>query len=319
MTAPKRTGRRGPRRFDELTDAGRARRLRRLALHALEQWGLAEARVTLLNHDNNTVFRVRDERFDGVVRVARPRQVHAWDAESAWLTHLRAVLPVAAPLEEGWIDVDGVPEARWTSLFPWLPGPLLVDHLTASSATQLGGLLALLHAHQPRIDAPPMRQVFHFGGACRFESEPDLVEHRDELLATTERIQAVYDELYADSPRPRLVHADLHAWNVKKTRAGLVPFDFEEMRCGLPVQDVAIALYYLVAASPDPTLGPALLEGYASETGDRFDPGLLASLRAGHALALLNAMLELDDPAYLRRRPELIAKLMRKVRSERDG
>ena len=42
----------------------------------------------------------------------------------------------------------------------------------------------------------------------------------------------------------RILHNDLHQWNVRIYRGRLSPIDFEDLMWGWPVQDIATTLYY---------------------------------------------------------------------------
>ena len=58
------------------------------------------------------------------------------------------------------------------------------------------------------------------------------------------RIQADLDKLFADRAELRVIHGDLHFWNVLISRGRLTPIDFEDLLWGYPIQDVAVTLLY---------------------------------------------------------------------------
>jgi Ser/Thr protein kinase RdoA (MazF antagonist) len=72
-------------------------------------------------------------------------------------------------------------------------------------------------------------------------------------------VEGRYRELF-DCARPQPLHADLHLGNIKWHRRQLYVFDFDDSGMGLPVQDLAMAAYYL---RPAAHLEDALLEGYS--------------------------------------------------------
>jgi Ser/Thr protein kinase RdoA (MazF antagonist) len=60
--------------------------------------------------------------------------------------------------------------------------------------------------------------------------------------------------------RQQIIHADLHGWNVMWDDGKLSVLDFDDCGIGLPLQDLATAIYYL----DTPEQEAALKEGYAS-------------------------------------------------------
>src|SRR5690606_23955825 len=119
--------------FDQLTIRGKARRLRPLALSALEQYDLDVERLELVRNDLNGIFRVRTA--DGrsyLLRVCLPNHhtLETLQAEVAWLQALEAEPDIAAPAPipaangEHIVTASapGVPEPRRCMVFSWLPG-----------------------------------------------------------------------------------------------------------------------------------------------------------------------------------------------------
>ena len=54
--------------------------------------------------------------------------------------------------------------------------------------------------------------------------------------------QEAIDRLQASAESMRLLHGDLHQWNVRSYRGVLSPIDFEDLMLGWPVQDIATTL-----------------------------------------------------------------------------
>ena len=121
-----------------LTTRAQVVRLRKLALRALERYGVEAGRVTLIAHMNNATFRVEGRgggRAAGdryVLRVSRPgfQDAIAIEAELAWLQALRQdedlIVPEPVRTLDGSLVVsaaqDGVPQARDCVLFRWIRG-----------------------------------------------------------------------------------------------------------------------------------------------------------------------------------------------------
>ena len=198
-------------RFEELTTVGQARRLRRLAADALAQFGLPGAQFALIQHWENTTYRVDhgperrphtlgDPYVPGryLLRLHRPDEVsQAFIAsEAAWLealardTDICVPAPVHAP-EHGaalvypndcFPGLGGSPHGhRVCSLLRWVPGRILKkkgrrrDHLR-----KLGGLMARLHQHATDWSPPSALRVNRWDGPtlmgrrCELGLDPDV-------------------------------------------------------------------------------------------------------------------------------------------------
>jgi Ser/Thr protein kinase RdoA (MazF antagonist) len=274
--------------FGELTRRGKARRLREVGLHALDQYDLDVRDVRLLGIYTNTLFRVRaaDGRGSGasyVLRVCTPgwRTLTDLRSEAMWLqaldrdTDIGAPAPVAA--RDGAFVVEaaaeGVPGARHCLLMSWLPGPLLATRLSEANLYKMGALFARLHAHGAqfvppdgftarRMDREYARDEEDVLFACEEGFTPRT---RDVLDRAWAAVCGAFERLYADPSALQVIHNDLHHENIKLGRRRLLPFDFEDTIWGYPVQDIAMALQDLMLdVAPDaydPLLG-AFRQGY---------------------------------------------------------
>ena len=124
--------------FYELTERGQARRLRRLAATALQQYALVVSRIRLIAVHTNCLFRI--DTVDGAkyaLRICTPGEHTLADnlAEITWLTALQrdTDLHVPTPINNRngspitMAEAEGVPEARRCILFEWIPGRPLDD------------------------------------------------------------------------------------------------------------------------------------------------------------------------------------------------
>ena len=146
--------------FAELTYRGRALRLRRMALAALEHYDLAVRRVRLVTNEMNGIFRV--DTMDGqkyILRVTDPSGCHDLEeirSEMMWLAALRrdTDLGVPEPLttRDGalvtTVEVPGVPEVvqirQAGVLLPGTPpfrhvDAILFDELAVGGQVSRGG------------------------------------------------------------------------------------------------------------------------------------------------------------------------------------
>lgn len=251
--------------YEQLTNVGRARRLRSTAIRAAGRYGLDVAELRQLAVDVNYVFRLtmRDgRRF--AMRVQRPGLHRPIDTELElwWVQRLAADrLPVAGVvvnLEGDVVTVvegsPGVPEPHRCVLFEWLPGGD-ADEDAPGFWRQLGSLAARLHDHSADLQVPgrfrPRRwnSVFPYESPVLFEPQHAQVITADRarvLQRGIERLDPELDGLYESALKLQLVHGDLHDGNVRRRPgpdAGLSAFDFEDLVEGLPLHDLAVALY----------------------------------------------------------------------------
>lgn len=314
--------------YYELTERGRARRLRALALVALEQYDLRVVRLRLITNETNGVFRA--DAADGrryVVRVGLGGDVgHAPDvvgAEVAWLAAISAEtglsVPQPIPARSGSrfvvAEAPGVPEPRNVVVFSWLPGPLLGDRLTPGNVERSGAYAAGLHRHAAGFVPPHAAALPRYDTALPF-SEPDHLAGLDDrhgppgiqarVRAARARVEEAIERRRATAPM-QVLHGDYHPWNIKVLRGRVAAFDFEDLMWGWPVQDVATTLYYFHGEPGYRVLADAFEAGYRRVAPwPAVDPSELDTFLLGRALVLANYVLasaELRDrSAYWIRR-----------------
>jgi Ser/Thr protein kinase RdoA (MazF antagonist) len=328
--------------FHELTLRGRATRLRKLALVALERYPLDVVRVRLMSNDFNGIFRV--ETADGnkyVLRVCLPEGGHNLQeirSEMMWLAALQrdTCIGVPQPLRTGtgeWVttvEMTGVPEPRHCVVFSWLPGPDLADRLTLENVAKQGALAARLHQHALGFEPPDgfhpkvADAVFPFGEpVILFDSSHRKLfppERRELFQRGIDRVKRVLDSLYASRRGLRVLHYDLHQWNVKAYRGKLYPFDFEDLMWGFPVQDIAVALYYYQPYERYQMFLDAFRQGYTQHTPwpEQY-PGEIEALMVGRSLELTNFVLQDPNPDYQREAPAFVERTDRRLRTFFDA
>lgn len=262
--------------FVDLPGRAQVNRLRVTAMRALKQYPLEVKNLHLLNHGFNTTFAVRtvsNQKFALRLNVNSRRSAAQINAEMTWLaalardTDLR--LPTPQPNKDGELlgSVHSPDLGRDlpAALFSWLPGKDLGGDATPAQMREVGRAAASLHAHARQFTLPTGASLISLerplmDSPNNFSSEsPHLTPERREVIdATFARVESVLRSLFARET-PMVLHADLHNWNLKWERGKLYVFDFDDSGIGVPMQDLAIAAYYL----RDQThLEMALLEGY---------------------------------------------------------
>lgn len=328
--------------YYDLTNRGRARRLRQLAIAALADYDLDVKSVRLITNAFNGIFRVDAE--DGhkyVLRVCRPDETEngllQLRSEMIWLAALRrdTDLQVPEPLVTrrgeyvSTTQVDCVPEARHCVIFSWLPGRDLDEQLNIEALEQFGALVARLHRHAAEWTPPAAFSIRRYDTPFPFEL-PILFDDahramlplaRRELFASTvERVQAAINHLQASGAPMRVLHGDLHRWNAKFYRGRVSPFDFQEILWGWPVQDIAITLYYFHGEAEYPAWRAAFQRGYERLAAwPEAYPGEIDLFIAARGLMLANGLLTDVDPEWRAETPRYFERTEMRLRALLHG
>jgi Ser/Thr protein kinase RdoA (MazF antagonist) len=321
--------------YSALTVRGQARRLRSLALNALKKYELDVARLRLMTNDMNGIFRV--DTFDGkryVLRVTLPEGGHTYDhvtTEMDWLaalsreTHLSVPCPQPALDGTYWVEAAaaGVPQPRICVVFSWIPGKDLAENLSPTKSYLLGELMAKLHLHAQTYRPPQGLALLSFDRVFPFP-EPVVLFDKDfrDLLPPSR--QAVYQRalswaqesingLIASGEPMRILHSDLHQWNVRVCRDVLSPIDFEDLMLGWPVQDIATTFYYFPEGAFS-ALRDAFQDGYTrhADWPERC-PGEIDSFIAVRGIGLVNFVLNDPNPQWKSRQAEFIERVEKRV------
>lgn len=297
-----------PAPFHTLARRGQLLRLRALALAALERYDISPVGLRVLAHDNNTLFRV-DQGEEGyprnlVLRISRPRPAlqERLRAETTLLSELRRDLrgPEVHPNDAGeyvtTVSVPGVPEPRHCVVFGWLPGRDLSEVPTPDNVLEWGRLLATLHEvaldfDHTRFDLPRHTDVY--------EGYPEVLHDHPELAdpAQVARIRDAAEAILAAAPGPpRIIHGDLHPWNVRMYRGWPHALDFEHVSIGTPLQDLGISAHYLTRLAT-PIAGLAQFRAGYEQILPWPAPDLttVPTLAAARALTLLNEIVQHPD------------------------
>ena len=304
--------------FEDLTDAGKARRLRTVAAAALERYDLRVQNLRLITNEFNAVFRVDSDDHAYVLRVNLPnrRSLAEIKAEMRWLSALATEttvgVPSPVPATGGDLVVSvsapGIPEPRHCVLFGWIGGIDLAARLTEANITELGALTAQLHQHALSFDPP--------AGLRRWDNPFPLDDHhvllddgivspsdRATFVAALGRIEAVLARL-SDEP-PRMIHGDLHQDNVRVANGRLFAIDFDDSLLGHPVQDIGVTFWNLQEEPNYEALRHAFRRGYERHASwPEHNPGDIDTFVADRALMLIDYALQTttaDDAADTRK------------------
>jgi Ser/Thr protein kinase RdoA (MazF antagonist) len=326
--------------YRSLTEHGQARRLRPLVWNALQHYDLQVARLRLVTNDLNGIFRIDTKRGEKyILRVSLPQGGHTREHVTVEMDWLRALardtdLSVPRPLaaRDGSLVVEaeasGVPESRLCAVFSWVPGKNLAENLTPANLAKHGELMARLHQHAQTYRPPEGLDLLRFDRVFPFPEPVRLFEPRYADLFPPERctifqeaiawVQAAIDRCKASGEPMRILHNDLHQWNVRIWRGRLSPIDFEDLMWGWPVQDIATTLYYHLNDNFF-AVQDAFQEGYTriSPWPERY-PGEIGAFLAAQGMMLANFILEDPNPSWKIQAPEFIARIEKRLLWLRD-
>ena len=299
--------------FSQLTLRGKARRLRRVALAALPEFGLDVATVELLGMATNALFRVRAHSGKAyVLRCCAPgwRTDTDLESEALWLEALARDTDIGAPealrTRDGdaiaRVAVEGLAGPNRVTMMGWIPGVLLGKRLSTENLAKMGDLFARMHAHGAAFVAPPGFTTRRMASYLA-RDEPDVLfgdetqatlpsHHRELLQLTRARVDAAFADLYADPRGLQVIHNDLWHDNIKVHRGRLRPLDFEDTIWGYPVQDIAMAFQDLADDVPPDAYEPyvdAFRAGYERRAPwPERTPGQIDAFRVGRLLWVSN-------------------------------
>ena len=299
--------------FEQLTNRGKARRLRPLVINALERYDFDVSDIQLVGMFTNAIFRLRtDDGQSYIMRVCTPGWRTKIDliSEIMWLqalsdeTDIR--VPEPKPTRDGDLFVEssasGVPEARRCVVMSWIPGPLLEKRLSQINLYKMGILFAKLHDHGSRFipqngfTKRKMDSIFSRGEPevlFSTASQDAFTPITENILRhTDQKVREAFAHLYSKTQGIQVIHNDLHHGNIKIYHGQLFPLDFEDTIWGYPVQDIAMALQDLMVDLAPDEFGPlqnAFREGYESvrQWPEEYE-GQSDTFRAGRMLWVAN-------------------------------
>jgi Ser/Thr protein kinase RdoA (MazF antagonist) len=224
-------------------------------------------------------------------------------------------------------SAEGVPEARLCEIFSWVPGVDLADRFTLENVQRLGELSARLHQHARSYQPPRKLQLLKYDRVFPFQDPIVLFDQKYAALVSSELkqlceqamqwVQTAIDGLKKCGEPMRIIHGDLHQWNVRIARGVLSPIDFEDLMWGWPVQDIATTLYYSQTAPDFVEKRVAFQEGYCRvQPWPERTPGEIDAFLAARGLGMFNFALQakelpdLDMKAFAERLKRRLSGLM---------
>ncbi len=302
-----------------------------LTAHAgevLKHYDLGQiAEVESINHEYNSTFAVScadGSRYALRININSQRSAANALAEIEFINHLKAntELTFATPLPNisgdycTSVDNEAIEKALLSVLFSWLEGSEVGDEPTEEQLFAVGAAMAKMHDAtagfelSPEADLPNLRDVLWLTEDLLTTDKSQLSTQDKTLVrAALDKIDGLVDGLFAREST-RVIHADMHGWNLMWHEGNLSVFDFDDSGIGLPIQDLYTALYYLDTPEQD----AALKAGYASVRAipehTEFEAKALLLQRR---IILLNYLFETSTPEHREMVPEYSAETMRRI------
>jgi Ser/Thr protein kinase RdoA (MazF antagonist) len=301
--------------------------LLQIAEKALKLYPFEVKEVSLINNEYNATFRVESndgQLFALRININSPRTPQNLKAEVSWVNHLysdgrvKVAKPIPSNQGDLFASVQDVRSVRdlHCVLYSWLPGSELEDEPELVQIKALGAAMAQMHvvARDFQLPAnsnlPSLDHVMWWTEDFLLSEKSVLDQESKDLVAQTLHvIDAHIKSLYVGAA-PIVIHADLHGGNVLWDMDSLSVLDFDDSGIGLPVQDLATAIYYLDTPEQD----AALRAGYSNvaplpEMSERDLEVFLIQRR----VILLNYLYETTNEEHRAMIPEYLEESLRRM------
>jgi Ser/Thr protein kinase RdoA (MazF antagonist) len=230
----------------------------------------------LISFEFNATFKVqcRSETYALRININSSRTRENVIAEIAFIHHLReqsqVQVPRPIPSREGGFVVEAILPSSTKPvlavLFSWLDGSEVGEEAEPQQLFAIGVAMAGMHQAADVFELPgdsalPVLNDLFWGTTDLLFSTQSRLNDEDRRVLDQARIQIeeVISYFYARDSKI-VIHADMHGWNLMWNMDDIAVFDFDDCGIGLPIQDLATALYCL----DTPTERDIVLEGYRS-------------------------------------------------------
>ena len=293
----------------------------------LKKYGISDAQVECINFEFNATFSVSTEsgqKYALRLNINSTRTVSNILAETQWVRELARIPSVNVPTPIATLDDQFVVSALHEDsgqticgvMYSWLEGEEIGDEPTLDQLHTAGRAMALLHENSSHFtltdgaELPTFNDFFWGTEDYLFSSKSRLIPKERQLIEQARDLIMKYtDELYSTSV-VRIIHADLHGWNLMWHEEQLFIFDFDDCGYGVEAQDIAVALYYLDTPEQD----EALLDGYKSiRPLPTYSEKAMKALLLQRRLLLLNYLFETKNAEHKEMLPAYLEKTIERV------
>lgn len=251
-------------RFDQLTELGKKRRLYKVVQLALQQYDLTIISIRYYTEATNILYLLKDNNgFLYACKIFEESSSKIEDnkAEAYFINQVDKLtslnIPSIIPNNDGSdisiVNSDLFKQPIRIAIYKWLRGIDFDGHETPKRFFQLGQIMATMHEVTKKLKLPlgisPKKwdSIFYFRNEKPiFHTEQYKKYYKDEISFLQKTITYSDEKLlefYKNTP-PQLVHGDMNPWNIMLYKNQLRIVDFEDVILAYPVHDVAIFLYY---------------------------------------------------------------------------
>jgi Ser/Thr protein kinase RdoA (MazF antagonist) len=313
--------------FFDLSQDLQIEQLEHLAPDILKHYPIELVSAVSINYEYNATLKIEaanGQMFALRININSPRTPENLKAEIAWVRSLaqdsRVLVPRPIANNDGIFYTSIFHEASQRTLhcvlYSWLSGAEVGDEPTAEQLHALGAAMATMHLASKDFSCPAGSTLPSFNDPL-WETEDFLLSEksvldspmRDVISQAMDVIRSETQRLFSEN-KPQVIHADLHGWNVMWNNGTLAVFDFDDCGFGLPLQDLATAIYYLDTPEQD----AALKEGYASVAPlPEYTQRDLDMLLLQRRIILLNYLYETTNAEHRSMLPEYLEETLRRV------
>jgi Ser/Thr protein kinase RdoA (MazF antagonist) len=325
-------------KYDELTELGKKRRMHSVAKEAVKQYDIDVKSISYITEETNFFFKVTD--YSGkkyALKICQEESSKIEDnlAEVFLIAQIAKNSDITVPevlySRDGkgivWVEHDGFDLRKRVVMYNWLEGIEIDGREDDGYFVKLGEAMAKLHKATEDIAVPEEIKPKSWDKIFYYRDEvPVYKEARYQKFLTPE-FHDVMDFIipyldgklsgYYENASPQLIHADLNPYNMWTYKNEIRIMDFEEAMFAMPVHDIAIALfYYRYDDNFDYSkVYDLLIEGYINVKNlpcfMEYDTELLMTARRVNFLNY--DLLVDDDPAeYIKRNLERVKEYIKK-------
>lgn len=316
--------------YQQLSSRAQIGRERQLAEATLPRYGLHEAKLTLITHNFNTVYRVDALAGRFMMRIQEPNTLDAQAirSELAWLTAIRrdTDLLVPEPLNNDAgamltnVSAVGMPSERHIAVFRWMDGKMVGKTISPTKLYKVGVLMAKLHQYTQSWQPPTNFTRPRWDWARLFGVDSVFGNGKIDPLLTAETraiytaaSQYVLEAMTALGTSPvayGLIHNDLHSWNYLYHKGEIEAIDFEVSGWGVWGLDMAVTIEALRNGANKVAMRDAFLRGYSSVRP--LPPGFEMHERAmlvARLATMANWAVESNNPELKAEAPAIVLRL----------
>lgn len=312
--------------FKDLSHDDQIARVTVLAERLCKNYFAEVSSIELINFEFNATFRVRSGPNQYALRlnINSLRTEENIRAEVAFIDFLGRTKSVKVPQPVPAISGEFIVTATMDSLdrpinsvmYSWLQGSEVGDDPSGEQLFALGATMAQMHKAVANFELPERATLPEFDDFFwrtedfLFSTYSKLAENQKRTLnQARQAIEAISRRFFARDLKI-VIHADLHGWNLMWDAGAIAIFDFDDSGIGLPIQDLATALYYLDTDEQD----IALLDGYRSVAPiPEYSEIEMEALLLQRRMLLLNYLYETSNREHQELLPKYLEETMKRA------